>query len=123
MLLYIKVDNKIINLDNVVMIGKANESFMYNSKDILAYSIDRNFHICRCDSEDMANKIINDIYTKMTYGSGNMILDLENYRNHCIDCIKYKTDACTIWENLDPQDTICIDFLGGEDEEDVNEEK
>lgn len=116
MLLYVKEDNKILNLDNVVMIGKAKESYIFNSKDILAYSLDRNFHICRCDSEEMANKIINDIYIKMIYGRENMILDLEDYRNHCIDCIKYKTDACTIWENLDPKDTICIDFLGEEAE-------
>ena len=123
MLLYIKDDNKIINLDNVVMIKKSSENLMFTNKDILAYAPDRNFHICRCDSEEMANKIINDIYTKMTYGSENMIIDIEDYRDHCEDCIKFKTDACAMGTNMDPKDTTCISFLGEEAEEDVNEEK
>lgn len=128
MLLYVKEKDIILNLDNVVMIRTGGNILVFDSNDIVALGTDGSqILICSCENEEEASKIINDIYKKMTYGSENMILDLEDYRKHyrkhCIDCIKYKTDACTIWENLDPQDTICIDFLGEDGEEYGDEEK
>lgn len=118
MLIYDKSCGDIINLDNFVRIFVDERKECIMGRTISGDTI----IILDCDSEEMAYKIVKDIYTKMTYGNENMIIDIEEYRVHCIDCIKYKTDACTIWENLGPQDTICIDFLGGEVEEDVNEE-
>lgn len=81
MLFYNKEDNKILNLDNVVRIGIGGNLLIFNPNDIVAWGIDGNQHlICKCKNAEEASKIINNIYTKMTYASGNMILDLEEFR-------------------------------------------
>lgn len=112
MLLYDKIYGDIYNLDNMVRIFPDGRyiSARYTSGDKI--------HIISCDNEEMAFKIVKDIYTKMTYGSENMIIDIEDYREHCEHCIKFKTDACAMGTNRDPKDSTCIDFLGEEDGED-----
>lgn len=77
MLLYVKEKDMIINLDQIRSI------FTYDDDDIWIHAVSTNGEIiliCECENKEEASKIINDIYTKMTYGSGNMILDLEDYR-------------------------------------------
>lgn len=114
MLLYDKSCGDIIILDNFIKIFVDD-----NSETIMGITITGEiFIILDCDNEEMAFKIVKDIYTKMTYGSENMIIDIEDYRIHCEDCIKFKNDACAMGTNRDPKDSTCIDFLGEEDGED-----
>lgn len=73
MLLYIKQDCEIYNLDTMSRIY-ADEYY------IKAFTISGNvITIAVCDSDAIPPAIIEDIYKKMTYGSENMILDLEEY--------------------------------------------
>ena len=73
MLLYNKTDCDIYNLDNMIRI------YPYGT-DLKAYTTSGNvITIACCDSDAIPPAIIEDIYKKMTYGSENMILDLEDY--------------------------------------------
>lgn len=77
MLLYIKQDGDIFNLNNFVRIYPSH----YPSGEVRGKTISgQDFLIKSCDNYDMAEKIVYDIYTKMTYGNENMILDLEDYQ-------------------------------------------
>lgn len=131
MLLYNKKDGTIFNLDNFTMI------FMFKNK-VQAYNdFDVKYIICECESEDEAEKVLAKIYTHMTYGSGNMILDLEEFRKEetetaktrkalrntksCGGCIYQDTDGCYQWGN---DGTRCKHYITEEEAiKDVNEEK
>lgn len=74
MLLYLKQDGDIFNLDNLIRIYPYGDEV--RGKDISG----NNVIITSCDNDNMAEKIVYDLYKKMTYGNENMILDLEEYR-------------------------------------------
>ena len=78
MLLYVIEKNMIINLNNIRTI-KLDRDYSYTIVQAIG-SNGEFFTICRCDNDNIGKKIINDIYTKMTYGNENIILDLEDYR-------------------------------------------
>ena len=124
MLLYVKENNKILNLDNVVKIGVGGNQLIFNPSDIVAWGTDGNQHlVCDCKNAEVASKIINDIYTKMTYGRENMILDLDMYKPRCGKCVKFDTDACDMHITSEYAYT-CDDYLTEEEvEKDVKEEK
>lgn len=124
MLLYIKEKNKILNLDNVVRIGMGGNLLIFNPNDIVAWGTDGGQHlVCDCKNEEVASKIINDIYTKMTYGRENMILDMDMYKPRCGKCVKFDTDACAMHLTSEYA-YACDEYLTDEeDEEDVDEEK
>lgn len=112
MLLYVKADYSnsgagvIFNLDKFSMIN------VYEDKILAFNDIDVKYSIVKCKSEEEAEKVLAKIYTNMTYGSGNMILDLEEFRkietaktrkalrnNKCNTCIYVDTDGCKEWDN------------------------
>lgn len=73
MLLYNKQDRDIYNLDTMIRIYPDDEC-------LKAFTTSGNvITIACCDSDAIPPAIIEDIYKKMTYGSENMILDLEEY--------------------------------------------
>lgn len=133
MLLYIKpsIDNfgGIFNLDNFSLINvKENEIHVFSNTNV-------DFSIVECKSEEEAEKVLAKIYTNMTYGSGNMILNLEDFRKELIEtetartrkalkcgtCIYVDTDGCKEWDN---DGTGCDAHITEEEaKKDVNEEK
>lgn len=135
MLLYIKsnYDNSgaIFNLDNFVMINVWREEIHGFNND------DTKYIIVKCKSEEEAEKVLAKIYLNMTYGSGNMILNLDEFREEetetaktrkalknnksCVGCLYLDTDACYQWDN----DGIrCEHYITGKEaEKDVNKEK
>lgn len=78
MLLYVKSDydnsGAIFNLDNLVMINVWREEIHGFNND------DTKYIIVKCKSEEEAEKVLAKIYLNMTYGSGNMILNLDEFR-------------------------------------------
>lgn len=78
MLLYVKSDydnsGAIFNLDNLVMINVWREEIHGFNND------DTTYIIVKCKSEEEAEKVLAKIYLNMTYGSGNMILNLDEFR-------------------------------------------
>ena len=123
MLLYVKEKNMIINLDNVVMIRTGGNILVFDSDDIVALGTDGSqILLCECKNEEVASKIINDIYTKMTYGRENMILDLDMYKPRCGKCVKFDTDACDMHITSEYAYT-CNGYLSEEEvDKNVNEE-
>lgn len=132
MLLYNKEDGAIFNLDNFTML-------LMNKNEVQAYNdYDVKYIICKCESEKEAEKVLAKIYTHMTYRSGNMILDLEDFRrelketetaktrkalrnNMCNTCIYVDTDGCKEWDN---DGTGCDAHITEEEAmKDGNEEK
>lgn len=133
MLLYIQPDfdnyGVIFNLDKFSMINVyKNEIHAFNDIDV-------KYSIVKCKSEEEAEKVLAKIYTNMTYGSGNMILNLEDFRKElretetaktrktlkCGTCIYVDTDGCKEWDN---DGTGCDAHITEEEaKKDVNEEK
>lgn len=73
MLLFNKEDGDLFNLDKFIRIFADEEK-------VRGYTVEgRVMTIAICDSDAIPPAIIEDIYKKMTYGSENMILDLEEY--------------------------------------------
>lgn len=81
MLVYNNKSAEIFNLDNAVYIATE----CYDLEDdlyriILKDSNNNKYQIVECESGEEAQKVLAKIYTHMTYGSGNMILDMEEFR-------------------------------------------
>lgn len=78
MLLFVKNDydssGVIFNLDNFTMLNVwMDEIHGFNNEDT-------KYIIAKCKSEEEAEKLLAKIYLNMTYGSGNMILNLREFR-------------------------------------------
>ena len=133
MLLYLKEKNMIINLDQIRSI------FVYEDCGCFEIIVVGTYGeincICECENEEEAQKVLAKIYINMTYGSGNMILDLEDFRKElretetaktrkalkCGTCIYVDTDGCKEWDN---DGTGCDVYITKEEaKKDVNEEK
>lgn len=136
MLLYIKGDDfrygAIFNLDNFVRINVSDDEIHgFNNNDT-------KYTFVKCRSEEEAEKVLAKIYLNMTYGSGNMILNLDEFREEetetaktrkalknnnksCVGCLYLDTDACYQWDN---DGTRCEHYITGKEaEKDVNKEK
>lgn len=136
MLLYNSKSAEIFNLDNAVYIATE----CYDLEDelyriILKDSNANKYQIVECESGEEAQKVLAKIYLNMTYGSGNMILNLEDFRKElretetaktrkalkCGTCIYVDTDGCKEWDN---DGTGCDAHITEEEaKKDVNEEK
>lgn len=129
MLLFNKKDGDIFNLDNIVRI--------YPDGNQVRFCDNRTYGdiMVVCDDSNQAINVVEKIYHRMTYGSGNMILDLEEFRkketetaktrrilrNNCNTCIYVDTDGCKEWDN---DGTGCYAHITEEEAlQDVNKEK
>lgn len=73
MLIYVKQDGDIYNLDNMVRI--------YPEDDIVCFNMvsgDRGIMV-RCENEEQAKNVVSYIYHRMTLGNGNVVLDLDDF--------------------------------------------
>lgn len=131
MLLYIKEDGDIFNLDNMTRIYPDEYFIRYDDNRIKGNTM------VVCDDSDQAFKIVEWIYHRMTLGNGNAILDLEEFRKEetetaktrkalnkkksCATCLYLDTDGCKQWYNTG---TGCDAHITIEEAmKDVNEEK
>lgn len=129
MLLFNKKDGDIYNLDNM--------SRIYPEENYIRYNDNKYYHTVMvvCDDSDQAVKVVEWIYQRMTFGNGNVILDLEDFRNElretetaktrkalkCGTCIYVDTDGCKEWDN---DGTGCDAHITEEEaKKDVNEEE
>lgn len=74
MLLFNKEDGDIFNLDNITRIYPDDYYIRYNDNR------SNNNIMVICDDSEQAFKVIEWIYHRMTFGNGNVTLDLEEFR-------------------------------------------
>lgn len=73
MLIYVKQDGDIYNLDNMVRI--------YPEDDIVCFNMVSGGRgiMVRCENEEQAKNVVSYIYHRMTLGNGNVVLDLDDF--------------------------------------------
>ena len=73
MLIYVKKDGDIFNLDNLIRIYPHNKCVKY----VLPtgnYGV-----LIECKSEEQAKNVVSYIYHRMTLSNGNVVLDLDDF--------------------------------------------
>lgn len=81
MLMFDKQFGDIFNLDNIVRIWADDKG------DIsCADCVGNRRTMIEIADKDLAKKVVKKIYEKMTYGSGNMIIDLEEFKEEADEC-------------------------------------
>lgn len=73
MLIYVKQDGDIYNLDNMVRIYPEDNYVRFN-----IVSGDSSVMVI-CKSEEQAKNVVSYIYHRMTLGNGNVVLDLDDF--------------------------------------------
>ena len=73
MLIYVKQDGDIYNLDNMVRIYPEDNYVRFNM-----VSGDSSVMVI-CKSEEQAKNVVSYIYHRMTLGNGNVVLDLDDF--------------------------------------------
>ena len=73
MLIYVKQDGDIYNLDNMVRIYPEDNYVRFNM-----VSGDSSVMVI-CKSEEQAKNVVSYIYLRMTLGNGNVVLDLDDF--------------------------------------------
>ena len=73
MLIYVKQDGDIFNLDNIIRI--------YPCEEYVKYVLPTGNYgvLIECKSEEQAKNVVSYIYHRMTLGNGNVVLDLDDF--------------------------------------------
>lgn len=73
MLIYVKQDGDIFNLDNIIRI--------YPWEEYVKYVLPTGNYgvLIECKSEEQAKNVVSYIYLRMTLSNGNVVLDLDDF--------------------------------------------